>query len=174
MDIPLVRALLNLPLVSRVRRNHGLEHAALHVLAHKYPGLWLAGYSGPDGFWLIGDVPIEVVQEAIEEALGRLRAGEYALAVHPNCGTNFVTAGIFAGLAAGFSMMGAGRRTRDKLERLPLAMALATLAVLVGYPLGLQLQERVTTSGQPGNLRVVEILVGRKGRFTAYRVRTRG
>ena len=30
--------------ISRIRRNHALEHATLHVLAYKYPQKNLAGY----------------------------------------------------------------------------------------------------------------------------------
>ena len=134
----------------------------------------MAGHSDSGGFWVIGNVPIEDVQEAVEEALGRLRKGETDLAVHPHCGTNFVTAGILAGTAAGVAMLGAGHRMRDKLERLPIAMTLATLALILAQPLGLLLQERITTSGDPGDLHVVEIVTNRRGGMTAYRVVTRG
>jgi hypothetical protein len=71
-------------------------------------------------------------------------------------------------------MLGAGRRTRDKLERLPLAMLLATCALILAQPLGFLLQELVTTSGQPGDLRVVEIVASRRGNLRAYRISTRG
>ena len=30
--------ILNLPILSRIRRNHGLEHATLHVLSRRHPG----------------------------------------------------------------------------------------------------------------------------------------
>jgi hypothetical protein len=159
---------------SRIRRNHGLEHATLHVLSQLHPKTNMAGHSDTGGFWIIGDVPIEDVYESVEQALTRLRAGEENLAIHRNCGTNFVTAGVLAGSAAGLSMLGAGTRVRDKLERLPLAMLLATAALILAQPLGFALQERVTTSGKPGELRVVEIVASRRGRFRAYRVATRG
>lgn len=173
-DLPLFKSLMNTPILSRIRRNHGLEHATLHVLSQRRPGLNLAGHSDARGFWLLGDVPIEEVQSAVEEALRRLRAGERNLAVHQNCGTNFVTAGSLAGLAAGVAMLGTGRRFRDKVERLPMAMVMATVALIVGHPLGSLLQEHVTTSGQPAGLRVVEIAAARRGGIKAYRVTTRG
>ncbi len=160
--------------IDRTRRNHGLEHATLHVLSQRQHRRSLAGHSDPGGFWLIGDVSIEEVQEAVEDALARLRAGERTLAIHQNCGTNFVTAGVMAGLAAGVAMFGAGNRWRDKVERLPLAMVLATLAMILGFPVGMFLQERLTTSAQPGDLRVVEIFCNQRGGFKAYRVVTRG
>ena len=165
---------LEIPTISRVRRNHGLEHATLHVLSQKYPRMLMAGHSTSSGFRLMADLPLEAVQEAVDEALGRLRAGEENLAVHPNCGTNFVTAGTFAGLAGAAAMLGVKRRTQDVLERLVLAAGLATIAVIAAQPLGLLLQARVTTSGQPGDLTVESISTTRQGGMTVYFVRTRG
>jgi hypothetical protein len=141
------------PFISRVQRNHGLEHATLHILAQRYPKRGLAGHSDAGGFWIIGDVPIEDVYESVEEGLRRLRDGEKDLAIHRNCGTNFVTSGVLAGLVAGIAMLGAGGRTRQ--------------------PLGLALQERVTTSAEPGSLQVIEIAAARKGRMKAHRITTR-
>lgn len=163
----------DLPIISRVRRNHGLEHATLHVLSQRYPRRSLAGHSDTGGFWVIGDVSIEDLYEAVEEALSRLRSGEKHLAVHRNCGTNFVTSGVLAGLAAAATMFGIGSRTRDKLERLPAAMFAATIALIFSQPLGFYLQEHVTTSAELGNLHVVEIVVSRKGRMKAHRITTR-
>jgi hypothetical protein len=118
-------------------------------------------------------VSIEDVYEAVEDALSRLRNGEKHLAVHSNCGTNFVTSGVLAGLAAVAAMFGVGSRMRDKLERLPLAMFVATLALIFSQPLGFLIQERVTTSAEPGRLQVIEIVATRKGRMKAHRVTTR-
>lgn len=166
------RSVLDIPAVARTRRNHGLEHATLHILAQRHPHTTMAGHSDAAGFWVLGDVSIEEIQEAVEEALGRLHAGEKRLAIHPNCGTNFATAGVLAGLAAGIAMLG-GRSIRERIERLPLAALLATLALIVAQPLGALVQERITTSGEPGELRVIEIVVTRRGRWRAHRVVTR-
>lgn len=161
------------PFISRIRRNHGLEHATLHVLSERHPKRNLAGHSDTGGFWIIGDVSIEDVYESVEEALSRLKDGEKNLAIHRNCGTNFVTSGVLAGLAAGVAMFGVGKRTRDKLERLPIAMFVATLALIFSQPLGFSLQERVTTSATPGDLEVIEIVATRRGRMKAHRITTR-
>lgn len=169
----LVKETRDIPIVSRVRRNHGLEHATLHILSQRYPKRSLAGHSDTGGFWIIGDVSIEDVYEAVEDALSRLRNGEKHLAVHSNCGTNFVTSGVLAGLAAVAAMFGVGSRMRDKLERLPLAMFVATLALIFSQPLGFLIQERVTTSAEPGRLQVIEIVASRRGRMKAHRVTTR-
>jgi hypothetical protein len=137
------QGVLDSPIISRIRRNHGLEHATLTVLNKQFPHQALAGYSYPGGFWLVGNVPTETVQLAVEEALQRLQNGEYSLAIHPGCGTNYLTAGVLAGLAGGIAMLGVGKRFRDRLERLPLAFALATLGIIAAQPLGRMLQERV-------------------------------
>jgi len=169
-----LNSLLELPTVSRVRRNHGLEHATLHILSQKFPRKVMAGHSTSSGFRLMADLPLEDVQEAVDEALARLRAGEENLAVHPNCGTNFVTAGTFAGLAGASAMLGVKRRPQDVLERLVLAAGLATVALIAAQPLGMLLQARVTTSGQPGELAVESISKTQQGGMTVYFVRTRG
>lgn len=167
-------SVLEYPFLSRIRRNHGLEHATLHVLSSRKPRTPMAGHSDTKGFWLLGDVSIEEVQSAVEEAQRRLRAGERYLAIHPNCGTNFVASGVLAGVAAFVGLFGAGRRWRDKLERLPLVVTLATLALIVSQPLGRALQENITTSADLGDLEVVEIRVVSEGRAPAHRIVTRG
>ncbi len=161
-------------LISRVRRNHGLEHATIHLLSRRHPNTFLAGHSDPEGFWLIGNVPTAAVESAVQEALERLRGGERRLAIHPGCGTNYLVSGGLAALAGAFAMLGVGKRWRDKADRLPLAVMLGTVALMFSQPLGYLLQEKVTTDGDPGALEIVEIIPTRQGRFTAHRVLTRG
>ena len=164
----------NLPgeIFSHIRRNHGLEHATLHMLSETQPRVRLAGHSDPEGFWIIGNVSLAAVREAVGLALSRLQQGETELAVHPNCGTNFVASGIIAGTAAWLAMWGTGKGLRSKLERIPLVISFTTLALFFAQPVGLMLQARVTTSGVPGNLKVARILAARRGRFPAFRVLT--
>ena len=76
----------NIPV--RVRNNHALEHATLHVLQEKGLKSRLGGISDVGGFWIYGDVETEAIFTAAQEALKRLADGESELAVHPNCGTN--------------------------------------------------------------------------------------
>ena len=168
------QGLLDTGLISRIRRNHGLEHATLHVLAERHPGQPMAGHSDQRGFWIAGDFPSEEICEAVGDALNRLQSGEVKLAVHPNCGTNFATAGILAGLAAGVAMYGVGKRARDNFNRLPTAVMLATMALVVAQPLGLEIQKRVTTSGAPGGMRVVEVQPRGSGALTVHRIVTEG
>jgi hypothetical protein len=166
-------SLLDFPPLSRIRRNHGLEHATIHVLSRKSPQTPMAGHSDTGGFWLLGELDTDLVRTCTAEALQRMKNGEHKLAVHPNCGTNFVTAGMAGGLAGAAAMFGA-RRWTDKVARLPLAVTLATLALIFTQPFGFLLQEHVTTSGKPGTLEIVEVIPSRRGGFTAHRVLTRG
>ena len=166
--------ILELPIISRIRRNHGLEHATLHILANYLPHTMLAGHSDVGGFWIIGDVPSETLHVAVQEAITRLRAGENSLAIHPNCGTNYAAMGSLAGLAGAVAMLGSGMRLRDKLNRLPFAAVLATLSLFISKPLGLLLQKRVTTSGIPGLLEIIMITHRKQGRVTVHRIHTRG
>jgi hypothetical protein len=166
--------LLELPVISHIRRNHALEHATLHMLSEHLPRTMLMGHSDAGGFWIIGDVSSESLHEAVQEAIARLRAGESQLAVHPNCGTNFVTAGTLAGLAGAFAMLGSSRRVTDKLARLPIAAALATVALIVSQPLGLLIQARFTTCGDLGSLEVTAITHRKQGRLIVHRIQTRG
>jgi hypothetical protein len=165
---------LNWGPVSRVRRNHGLEHATLQVLAETNPQLRMAGYSDVNGFWLFGEMEMEKIDAAAHEALNRLRAGESNLAVHPHCGTNLVTSGFLAGGMAWLAMLGAGRRKGDRIERLPMVISLVTLAMVVAQPLGPMLQAKVTTSAAADDLEIVSIQRSQRGDTPVHRVLTRG
>ena len=158
--------------IYRIRRNHALEHATLKILSKKHPGKKLAGYSDIRGFWLFGAVPTDDVQIAIEEALQRLRAGEHGLAVHPTCGTNFAVSGALAGTTAWIGMLGTGNNIRRKLDRWPLVVVFATMALIFSQPLGPKIQEKVTTCAKPGTLRIVEIIKMERNHMPVHRVVT--
>jgi hypothetical protein len=164
-------SILDNPLISQTRRNHGLEHASLTILSNQKPTLALAGISFPGGFYILGEVDTDELRSAVVMALTRMQNGEKGLAVHPNCGTNFVASGIVAGLFAWLGMLGAKGR-RDKVERLPLVISLVTLAFIYTRPLGPLLQKHITTSGEPGGLKVVDIYPLRIGSVSLHRVVT--
>ncbi len=170
--------ILESPYVRRVRRNHGLEHATVHVLAQYVPNLSVAGRSDVDGFWLMGDLSTEQVQRAAEEALRRMRNGEHKLAIHPSCGTSLLTTGVMVGLAALMGSIGVRRGALQYLSRLPSVILLSIVAIIFSRPLGLQLQEHFTTLGDPGNLQIVSITRRegrglRGGKIVFHRVQTR-
>ena len=165
--------ILDLPVLSRIRRNHGLEHATLTVLAGRFPYRRLAGISFPGGFYVLGEIAAADLREAVIVALSRLNNGERHLAVHPNCGTNYVAAGFVAGTLAWLGMAGA-RDRRERIERLPLVLTLAILGLVISQPLGPKIQERITTSGDPQDLAVVDVSPVPFGRLTLHRVTTQG
>ncbi len=55
-----------------------------------------------------------------------------------------------------------------------MAVMMATFALILAQPVGLLVQERVTTSGEPGDLQVVNITPSTQGRMKAHRVLTEG
>ena len=165
--------ILDIPVLSRIRRNHGLEHATITLLSQRFPYLRVAGYSYPGGFFLLGDVPTDQVREVVVQALARMNNGEHSLAIHPNCGTNYAVSGVLAGMLAWLGMVGT-KSKRNQLERLPLVIVLATLGLIASAPLGLQVQQHVTTSGDPQGLAIVDIFPVRFGQFSLHRVITQG
>jgi hypothetical protein len=160
--------------ISKVRRNHALEHATLRILTTHNPRYRLAGYSDFRGFWITGEIDIQDLQEAVDEALSRLKAGESGLAVHPNCGTNFVSSGIVAGSLGYLGMLGGGKDWRSKMDRWPMVIALVTIGLIVSQPLGPWMQANVTTKAQMGNLRVLGITRYQRKGIPLHRVLTRG
>ncbi|MCJ7622197.1 MAG: DUF6391 domain-containing protein [Anaerolineaceae bacterium] len=158
--------------VGQVRRNHAMEHATLHMLTKKKNSQFFAGHADHRGFRIFGNATTEEVHEAVEEALVRLRAGEKRLAVHPNCGTNFVVSGIMAGCAAWLGMLGTESSFRRKLDRLPIIIMVTTLVLIYSRALGPLMQEHLTTNAKIGNLQVIEIMRHDRGRAIIHRIRT--
>jgi hypothetical protein len=173
----MAQPILRLPLVLRTRRNHALEHATIHVLSRRVRGLSMAGRSDPNGFVLFGDTPTESIEQAVTDALSRMKRGESQLAVHPNCGTNLVTAGALTTLAAYIGTH--GMKKGMNVDRAAGTMTLMMLALMVAQPLGMSLQKHFTTEGEPGDLEVVTVERSeRKLPFletmTVHTVKTRG
>jgi hypothetical protein len=160
--------LLEYSLILSTRRNHGLEHATIHVLSAAKPGRPLAGRSTPFGFYLYGDVSAEELQTAVNEALNRLRRGEKRLAIHPGCGTNYLVSGAAASVGA-LTVLSLGDR-KARWSRWPDAMIAATLALIIAQPIGPKLQEYITTCGEMGDLEIVSIRrLGPKAHYVATR-----
>jgi Na+/H+ antiporter NhaB len=157
--------------VTQIRRNHAMEHATLNILRVRQ-GLALSGYSDFNGFWVAGDVTLEHLQQATDEALLRLKQGDTRLAVHAHCGTNLVVSGLFAGTAAFLAMLRPPKGIMAKLERWSLVVSLATLGLLVAQPLGPLLQERVTTDPHPGEMSILSITRHERPRLTLHYIRT--
>lgn len=170
--------LLELPLISRVRRNHALEHATIQVLSERNRDLRLVGRSSMWGFYIYGDTSTADVLVAAQEGLRRLRSGQRNMAIHPNCGTNLAVAGVLAGLGAFLALGGLSpKRDRpflDRLARLPLAFTAATLGIILARPLGPAFQAHVTTQPDVGDMHIVGVTRERKAGITIHHVRTEG
>lgn len=153
--------ILDLPFILETRRNHALEHATLHMLAHTHTGT-MAGHSNPTGFFLFGNFSTQDIWAAATEALERLRGGESGLAIHAGCGTNMATTALLAGTFA-WSVLRLAKSTLMKILLLPLAVFLGVVGFLISRPLGPVLQQRITTEANMGNMQIIDIIPIRKG-----------
>ena len=154
--------LLNLPLILETRRNHALEHATLHILAHTYKNQSMAGHSNPTGFFLLGDFTTGDVRSAVAEAFTRLNAGESGLAVHPGCGTNLVAAAVLPATFAWAPLRGA-KSTFWRFWLIPIAIVFAVFGYFLSKPLGPWLQKYITTEADLGAMQILDIVPVRKG-----------
>jgi hypothetical protein len=160
-------------IVTKIRRNHGLEHATIHLLSKRKGNLSMVGHSDWSGFTLYGVVDTADVEDAAHEALHRLRQGESDLAVHPRCGTVLATTGLLTGLAAFLAIsLDGGTFRRFRWASIPSAILSATLAAIVAQPLGLFIQKHYTTSGTPGSLQIKNISVKPNSRVLTHRIET--
>lgn len=185
--------------LSRIRRNHGLEHATIHVMSEKFKNFSAQGNSDHKGFNLniYGDLSEEDVFNCVEEAYGRMKKGEHHLAVHPNCGTVLLTTATMATVAAQLAFTFEQKRTRSKLtpalflNTLPTAILLVVLSLIISRPIGVQLQAKYTVEGDLQEMQLLRmqkvspnpitqlfqfLLTGGKGKVkaTAYRIETIG
>lgn len=168
----LSRRVAQVPFLEAIRRNHGLEHASIHVLTERGIKRPLAGRSDHRGFFVYGDVSSDTLRAAIENALSRLNKGEHSLAVHPNCGTMFVTSGAMSAVVAFLAFLGTGTSLKRKLERMGMLVTLLTFTLIVSQPVGLAVQEQLTTTGKMGNLQVISITRKTIGGVVVHRVET--
>ena len=151
--------------ISTVRRNHGIEHATVHMLTAHDPTTRLVGRADTEGFNIYGDIPTEALISAAHEALERLQNGEGSLAVHPRCGTNLLVAGVMTALAAALAL---GRK--PSLKKLPDVILATTLAAFVAQPLGMTLQEFVTTSPDAVGAHIVRVRQSQMGQVKVQHV----
>lgn len=148
--------------IRKIRRNHGLEHATVHMMQRKVKDLRVSGWSTPFGFILLHNASADVTADAAADALKRMKKGDAALAVHPNCGTNLLTTGVLTTLV-GLVFM----RRRMTGPRLNATLFWMIVAVMMGQPLGMQLQKYFTTDGDPGEMVIKDIFTS-EIRFPAW------
>ncbi|GIV84792.1 MAG: hypothetical protein KatS3mg052_1799 [Candidatus Roseilinea sp.] len=159
-------------IVERIRRNHALEHATLHILEAQQPNLRAGGRATSQGFYLYGDLPDEAtVRAAANEAIRRMKAGQRELAIHPRCGTNVVTAGVLSGALAMLGILASGKRAPWYVQ-LPNAILGAMIGALLAQPLGPWMQANVTTSAEMNGAQVRSVRSSPTGRLIAHFVET--
>lgn len=146
--------------IQNIRRNHALEHATITILRRKGELGALGGISGPRGFWLLGDIDPTTLQEAVDEAMLRLKAGEKHLAIQQQCGANYAVPGMLAGFAAWLIMLMPGKKNlKTQFNRLPMVMLAVTMVTIVAAPLGPVAQQLFLTDADLGDMRVVGIML---------------
>lgn len=156
-------------LIGAVRRNHALEHGTVTLMLDRLgPDTRLAGRAVPDGFYIYGKIPTEVIASSAGEALARFKDGEAGLAVTPLCGTNIAVAALMTGVAAVVAM-GNGRK-QSRVSRLPAVCMAAMAAIVAAQPVGSLVQKYLTTSPDLDDAEIVG--VQRTARGYIHKVRT--
>lgn len=135
----------------RLRRNHALEHATINVIEERYGPSRLSGLARPDGFFIQGGAPAGLVLDAAHEALARLRAGEYQLAIHPRCGTTLIASQLVLAL----TVLAVLLLTRQ-FTLWPFLVGILA-AVALGPRLSPWLQRWVTTDARVGSLAIAGV-----------------
>lgn len=153
--------------INAVRRNHGLEHATVAVLFERHGPRRIAGRASGDGFFILGSIDQQVLDDCAHEALRRMQNGQPGLAVSPLCGTNIAVTGVFTAAAA----LGARRRAerQQRSDGFMSAVTAAMFAVIAAQPAGRWLQQFVTTRGDVDDIEIVgtrQLLPGVKKVFT--------
>ncbi|MBN1262269.1 MAG: hypothetical protein JXB35_16440, partial [Anaerolineae bacterium] len=98
----------------RIRRNHALEHATITLLNRQHPEAQIVGFSGPRAVTLYTNLSVQEVYPAVKEALRLLKQGRRGLAIHPNCGTNLVTAAALTVLSTSLIMVPAAHSAQER------------------------------------------------------------
>jgi hypothetical protein len=86
-----LRPVLNFRPIRRIRRNHGLEHATIHVLSRRVRDLKiLGGRAVVDGFFVYGTADTDQIRIAVEEAITRMPRKPQYCGLEPDSGRPFL------------------------------------------------------------------------------------
>ncbi len=153
--------------LQRIRRNHAIEHAALHLLARTPMSRRLAARSDGRGLTFYGEVDSATLSKAINGGLLALSMGQNSLAIHRRCGSMLSIAVLLGLLAAWLAQSGFRRGASTTRRALTLAGVVA--AALVAQPLGEAVQRHVLTDADTGRARLVAIYASRRGPLAIHR-----
>lgn len=136
----------------RIRQNHALEHATVTILTRRRPGLSVSARSNSRGFTIFANLDPLLVRHCCDEALDRLQAGEWQLALHRNCGTNLAvgTSVAMIGSIFGFTAL----RTRTRVAS---AVVSSMAGIVAARPVGMLVQRYVTTLPDLRDIRIVGV-----------------
>lgn len=154
-------------IVRRIRQNHALEHATVHLLARSNPSLRLVGRSHLSGFSLYGAVDTQAVLRCALEGSARLQRNEVELALHPRCGTHLAVGALLGCGAAGVATALPGRSRFWRLAGILLSVA---GAVALARPLGTLAQRHLTTSSDLGGVRIMGIRKETRGTLVIHHI----
>ena len=129
--------------VRNTRQHHALEHATLQLLAERGALTTGGGVSDPGGFTLMGDMSVPDTQTAATDALAALQDGNSHLAIHPQCGSNFLTQAV---LCLCVALLLFGPKRQRTFPMLVTALCSFLAAILGGRILGPYLQLYTTLS----------------------------
>ena len=168
-----IKMWLAVPAVDRTRRNHGLEHATLTMLARRNPQLRLVGRSTAAGFYLYGNVSTEAVQVRWPKPSSTCRTARpswpstrtaaptlSSLASRPPAPPTSVSSAPITGAS-----VGAGCPWWPSFPPWP---------SWPRQPVGLAVQRDITTSGDMRDLAVTRIERNQTGAFVTHFVGTEG
>ena len=141
-----------------LRQVHALEHATVWILSsfnqhQSQDDATIGGLSTERGFFLYGKINPLQLKKAVQLALNRLKKGEWDLAIHPRCGTNFsVNTLLTTGMVLTTHIM----LPKEPITQL-LGMGLAGITANYLAPeLGTSVQKYLTTA-IPFNLQIKQI-----------------
>ncbi len=154
--------------LQRIRRNHAIEHATMHMLSRAGVAARLAARSDWRGLTFYGDIDSAALSRAASRGFLALETGHSELAVHPRCGS-MVSVSFLLGLLAVWLAQSGLRRGSSPLRSLLTVAGIAS-ATLLARPLGESAQAHVLTSADMGNARLVSVRPSRRGPLTIHRV----
>jgi len=150
-----------------IRRNHALEHATVQLLIAKLgPTFHVAGRAAHDGFFILGAIPKDALEECAVDALARLQRGESYWAITPLCGTNIAVGAFFSSLAT--LAMISGRSSKQAAGN---AITASMLALVAAQPAGRWLQRNLTTKSDLAGTEILSVESHWSDHF--FKVRTR-
>ena len=154
---------------SRTRIVHGLEHAAIALLAEAGLPVVRGFTHGPDRYVVVLEATHEhqlpSVRQAATSALDRIRRGEHSLAYHPGCGTSHVVSAVTLWVVCASSIfvsLAIGARTEFFFA---FGVIVFRLWLAFVTPLGLLAQRlfTVSTAFTSGNVVDVRSVVNARG-----------